>query len=64
MKVRQDFNVSISEIDYQDLWHRTKMGVAIVCNDYVFGERVIQEIFKVFDANPELERTITTVDRL
>lgn len=63
-KLRNNFNISISEIDYQDLWQRTKFGIAVVANEFTFGEKVIQEVLKEIDANPELERTITTVDRL
>lgn len=64
MKLRKNFNISISEIDYQDLWQRTKLGIAIVSNDFTYGEKVIQEALKIIDSDPELERTITTIDRL
>lgn len=63
-KLRRDFNISISEIDYQDLWQRTKIGIAIVANEFTYGEKVIQQVLKTIDADPEIERTITTVDRL
>lgn len=63
-ELRKDFNISISEIEYQDLWQRTKFGIAVVANEFVFAEKVIQEVLKVIDADPEMERTITTVDRL
>ncbi len=32
-KVRARFNVSISEVDSQDLWHRATLGIALVCSD-------------------------------
>lgn len=63
-KIRKDFNVSISEIDYQDLWQRTKIGIAIVANERKYAEKVMQEVFKLLDHDPALERTITTMDRL
>lgn len=63
-KIRKDFNVSIAEIEYQDLWQRTKFGIAIVANDYIYGEKVMQEVLKLIDSNHELERTITKIDRL
>lgn len=63
-KLRRDFNISIAEIDYQDLWQRTKIGIAVVSNELTHGEKVIQEVLKIIDAEPEIERTITTVDRL
>lgn len=63
-KIRQDFNVSISEIDYQDLWQRTKLAIVTVTNEYKYAEQIIQEVFKVIDSYTELERTVTTIDRL
>ncbi len=32
-KVRQRFNVSIAEVDDQDLWQRARLGVCSVGND-------------------------------
>lgn len=63
-RIRNDFNVSITEMDYHDLWQRTKLGVAIISNDKVHGEKVIQEVLKRIDAYVELERTITTQEVL
>lgn len=63
-KIRQDFNVSISEIDYQDYWQRTKLGIVIVANSYQYGETVIQEVLKRVDSNVELEQTSTQIERL
>lgn len=63
-KIRKDFNVSISEIDFQDLWQRTKFGIVTISNERKHSEKVIQEVLKSIDSDPGLERTITTVDRL
>lgn len=63
-KIRKDFNVSISEIDFQNLWQRTKFAIVTVANERIYAEKIIQEVIKVIDNDPELERTITTIDRL
>lgn len=63
-KIRNNFNVSIAELDYQDLWQRTKLGIAIISNELNYAEQVMQEVLRVIDSYPELERTITNVDRL
>ncbi|MEI3604639.1 DUF503 domain-containing protein [Pseudogracilibacillus sp. SE30717A] len=63
-KIRKDFNVSISEIDFQDLWQRTKLAIVTVANELLYAEKIIQEVIKMIDNDPELERTITTIDRL
>lgn len=63
-KIRNDFNVAISEVDYVDLWQRTKLGIATVANDYQYAETVIETVLARIDSNPELERTLTFIDRL
>jgi len=63
-RIRRDFNVSISEIEFQNVWQRTKLAVVMVTNDFRYGEQVMQEIQKLIDKEPQMERTITTVDRI
>lgn len=63
-KIQKEFNVSIAELDYHDLWQRTKLGIAIVSNEYVHAERVMQKVFELIDSVPELERTLTDTERL
>lgn len=63
-KLQKDFNISIAELDYHDLWQRTKLGIAIVSNEYVHAEQVLQKVFETIDSFPELERTITETERL
>lgn len=64
MKLRNDFNVSVAELDFHDLWQRTKLGVVTISNEYQHAEQVIQEVLRVIDSFPEIERTITNVERL
>lgn len=63
-KLRNDFNVSIAELDYHDLWQRTKLGIITISNEQVYSEKVIQEVLRVIDSYPEMERTITNIERL
>ncbi len=63
-KIRKDFNVSISEIEFQDLWQRTKFAIVTVANELIYAEKIIQEVIKIIDNDPELERTITKIERL
>ncbi len=62
--IRKDYNVAISEIDYQDLWQRTKFGVVTVSNNYTYCEKVMQQVLKTIDQFSEMERTVTSIDRL
>ena len=45
-------------------WQRTKLGIAIVANEYVHAEKVMQKVFETMDSFPELERTLTNTERL
>lgn len=63
-RIRNDFNVSITELDYHNLWQRTKLGVVTISNDKIHAEKVIQEVLKRIDSYVELERTITTVEEM
>lgn len=63
-KIRQDFNVSIAEIDYQSLWQRTKLGIVTIANERTYAEKVMQRVLHRIDEYNELERTVTKVERI
>lgn len=60
-RVQNEYNVSIAEIDYQELWQRTKFAIVTVSNDYIHSEKVIHDVIRFIDQNHEIERTITEV---
>ncbi len=43
-RLRTKFNVSVAEIDYQDLWQRGLVAVATVSGDQVRAEQVLQNV--------------------
>ncbi|WP_010093364.1 DUF503 domain-containing protein [Ornithinibacillus scapharcae] len=61
-KLRNDFNVAVTELDYHDLWQRTKIGIVTITNERNHGEKVMQEVLRVIDTYSELETTITHVE--
>ena len=63
-KLKKDFNVAVAELDYQNLWQRTKIGVVTISSDATHAEKVIQQVLKQIDQSPNLERTITTFEKL
>jgi uncharacterized protein len=63
-RLRRDFNVAVTELDYHDLWQRTKLGIVTITNERLHGEQVMQEVLRVIDTYSELERTITNVEFL
>ena len=44
--VRNKFNVSIAEVEYQDLWQRAALGVACVSESMGHCRKVLQEVEK------------------
>ena len=43
-RLRSKFNVSVAEIDYQDLWQRGLVAVATVSADQVYAQQVLQNV--------------------
>jgi uncharacterized protein YlxP (DUF503 family) len=43
-RLRTKFNVSVAEIDYQDLWQRGLIAVAVVSGDQAHAEQVLQNV--------------------
>jgi len=42
-RLRAKFNVSVSEVDHQDLWQRSQVSVVIVGSDEKFLQKVLDE---------------------
>jgi uncharacterized protein len=63
-RIKQKFNVSVSEVGYQDVWQRTKIAIAAVTSNKVMTELELQNAFKLIDSFPEIERTITDIEWL
>jgi uncharacterized protein YlxP (DUF503 family) len=64
MKVKQRYNVSAAEVDFQDVWQRTKIAFAVVASQKAAVEKEIQKALKLIDSFPEIERTITNIEWL
>lgn len=63
-KVRNKFNVSIAEVEYQDKWQRARLGVVQVANDYGFIEKNMNAVFKLIESNGTAEITQHTLEYL
>ena len=53
--LRQSFAVSVAELEYQDLWQRAAIAVAIVGGEEYHLRRVLREIENRIDAWGEIE---------
>lgn len=63
-RLKQKYNVSVSEVDYQDVWQRTKIAIAAVASARVAAEVELQHALQLIDSFPEIERTITDIEWL
>lgn len=66
MHVRNKFNVSIAEVDYQNLWQRAAFGVSCVSETGGQCRKILQEVEKVIgraaiDGAEIVERSIEVV---
>lgn len=53
--LRNDLNVSVAEIDHQDLWQRATLGVAIAASSELGARKVAQHVEKVVYREPRVE---------
>ncbi|MFS0782257.1 DUF503 domain-containing protein [Bacillus sp. 1P06AnD] len=58
-RLSQKYNVAVAEVDYQDLWQRTKIVIVTVGASHAAAEKELQQALKFVDSFPEMERTIT-----
>ena len=63
-KTRQKFNVSVSEIDANDLWQKAVLGVAVVANESAFANSVISKVVNLFDSDHQIEVVECTIEML
>ena len=65
-RVRKQLNVSVAEIDHQDLWQRAALGVACVSGSVDQCRKLLQDVEKVvgraaLDGAEIVDRTIEVV---
>lgn len=63
-KIKKDFNVSIAELDYHELWQRAKLGVVTIANEKRHAEKVLQEIIRLVDSYSEMEQISFTIEEI
>ena len=63
-RTKQKFNVSVAEVDYQDMWQRTVIAIVVVSSSRTSSERELQKALSYLDSFPELERIATNIEWL
>ncbi|MDW0109187.1 DUF503 domain-containing protein [Sporosarcina aquimarina] len=61
-RVKNGYNVSIAELDHQDLWQRTTIGIVAISSSTDVAEREIRRVQKFLESNPEWELTEIQID--
>ena len=59
-RVKNRFNVSIAEVDGEELWQRGTFGVSAVSNDAGHAAEVLENVKNFIEKNPRL--AVTTYD--
>lgn len=54
-KLRAKFNISLAETEYQDLWQRSELGIAIVGCTQSYLDGVQQELIEMVEENYPVE---------
>ncbi|MFO1445950.1 DUF503 family protein [Bacillus sp. Bva_UNVM-123] len=63
-RLKQKYNASVSEVEFQDLWQRTKIAIVVVSSSRASTEKELQNALKLIDSFPEIERTVTDIEWL
>jgi hypothetical protein len=53
--IRAKFDVSVAEVDHQDLWQRASISVAAAAGDQHHARRVMHEVEKLVERWAEIE---------
>lgn len=57
-RIKNNFNVSIAEVENNDLWQRTTVGVAVVANNKRFANEVLSHVVRQITS----ENGVTVLD--
>ncbi len=63
-RLRDKFNLSVAEVEGQDLWQRAVLGLAYVANETRHVHQVLDQALNVIRATPAVEIVQSRVDML
>ncbi|WP_431799339.1 DUF503 domain-containing protein [Halobacillus andaensis] len=63
-RLTNEYNVAVSELEFQDLWQRTCIGIVTIASSKVIAEQTMQQALALIDSFPEIERTNTLTEWL
>lgn len=63
-RIRARWNVSAAQIDTHDVWNQSELAVAVVSNDRVTAERVLNHIRDFVDADTRCDLGACSIEIL
>jgi uncharacterized protein YlxP (DUF503 family) len=48
-RIRSRFNVAVAEVEYQDLWQRSTLGLAAISNEADHSSQLIDEVVRFIE---------------
>lgn len=63
-RIRSSFPVSVAEVDFQDLWQRGRIGVALVTADARLARSMLDRIAALVGRDGEVELTSERIEFL
>ena len=54
-RLRDKFNLSVAEVDEQELWQKAVLGIACVANESVHVNRVLEQALNLVKSIPSVE---------
>ncbi len=54
-KLRQEFNLSVAEVEDNDLWQRATLGLAVVANEGGFADEVLAKAVETIKRRTDVE---------
>ena len=63
-RLREKFNLSVAEVDGQDLWQRAVLGLACVANEGRYANQVLDQALNLVRAVPTVEIVQSRIELL
>jgi len=61
-RTKNAYNVSVAEIDHQDVWQRATIALVATSSSKAAAEREVRRAIRLLESNPEWEMTEQLID--
>lgn len=61
-RLQSRFNISVAEVDLNDSWQSSIIGIACVTNDTIHANQIISNIIKFIDNDTRVEIVDSTIE--